>query len=231
MNPKTFIRTNLNCRLLLVVFLIPAITINAFCQNNGIETSIWYLPGITWQDSARLRLMGQFGINTPQSVNAFYLQAFVKAGRYITLNPAWLYLSYPNAGGTSIREHTIMNAMIITIPFRHLLIEDRNLIWDRFRKDLPDIHFYRNRLRVFRPFTWSAHTIKLYAFDEAWLFLNDLQFTRNRLAIGLACDIIPSFNVDIFFAREHDHTNGRTNLIFLMGTLQLSRKRIPLTTK
>lgn len=221
MNLKTFMGSNLNRRLTLLVLLIPAFTSIAFCQNNGAETSIWYLPGITWQDSAGHRLMGQFGINRPQSINAVYIQAFIKAGRYITLNPAWLYLNFPG----TMHEHTIMNAVIITIPFRHLLIEDRNLIWDRFRKNLPDLHFYRNRLRVFRPFTLAAHTIKLYAFDEVSFFLNDCQFTRNRLAAGLAYDINPSFTVDVFYAREHDRINGRSNLIFIMGTLQLSRKR------
>ncbi|HEX6431837.1 MAG TPA: DUF2490 domain-containing protein [Niastella sp.] len=169
--------------------------------------------------------MGQFGINRSQSTNSVYLQAFIKAGRYITLNPAYLYLSYPGATDFRIREHTIMNAVIITIPFKHVLIEDRNLIWNRFRKDLQTLNFYRNRLRVFRSFTGASRTIKLYAFDEVSFFLNDCQFTRNRLAVGLACDIIPSFNVDVFFAREHDERNGRTNLIFIMGTLQLVKAK------
>lgn len=226
MDAENILLTNLsNNRRLLIVFWLLVFTKNLFCQNNRAKESIWFLPGIAYHDSSRLRVIGQFGINPSQSVKAVYVQAFIKTGKNITFNPAYLYLNYPGAGDSRVHEHSIMNAAIISIPLKHFLIEDRNLIWNRFRQNQEDLHFYRNRLRVICPFKLVSRTIKLYAFDEVWLFMNDCRFTRNRLALGLAYDIIPSFNIDVFFAREHDERNGKTNLLFIMGTLQLSRNK------
>src|SRR5262249_46299669 len=127
-----------------LAFFIFILKTGSFCQ----QSNAWLLPGITYQDSSGLKFLAQYGANPQQSLRAVYLQAFIKAGKHITFNPAYFYLKYTSAGDPHLYEHTMMNAIIFTVPLKHFIIEDRNLIWNRFRKKREDLHYYRNRIRI-----------------------------------------------------------------------------------
>jgi len=191
-------------------------------QNNSTPTAIWLLPGISYQDSSRVKLLLQYCLNSRQEINAVYLQAFIKAGRNIIINPAYLYLNFP---GTKphVQEHTFMNAIIVSFPLGKMILDDRNLIWNRFRRHADDFHLYRNRLRLNYPFSWQS--FKLYAFDEVFYLFNQHSWTRNRIAFGCSMDFTSSFNADIFYAREYDSINGRMNLVFIITTFQFHKKK------
>lgn len=197
----------------------------SIAQSDRTPTASWLLPGVSYQASPNLKLLGQYGVNDDQDINAVYLQGFIKAGKHITLNPAYLYLNFSGLNGLHSHEHTMMNAAIFAFSLNKIVIDDRNLIWNRFRNNAEDLHFYRNRLRVTWPLPWQAFPAKLYIFNEGFFFFNNGQWTRNRLAAGFTCDITRWFNADIFFLREHDKYSGKRNSLFVMGTIQLTHNK------
>ena len=197
----------------------------ACAQNNGAPFAVWAFPGVSWQPSLRWKLTGQYGINPQLDMHLVYLQAFVQTGKFITLNPAWLYLN--REGALPGHEHTFMNAVIFHMPLGKLLIDDRNLLWNRFRSHAEDIHYYRNRLRLTLPLKIHAFIIKPYVFNEVFYFPDRERWSRNRIAAGIACDIAPKFNLDVSYLHEHDYYSGRINWLFIMGTFQFFRHPHP----
>jgi len=210
------------CSFLLLFLFLKLI---CFGQNNKTPTASWILPGVTYQASARLKLSAQFGVNQYQRLSAIYLQAFIKAGKNIILNPAYLSINTSISNGIQVKEHTFMNAVVFNLSLKKILIDDRNLLWNRFRVKGEDFHFYRNRLRVTIPFKLRSNAAKIYVFDEASYFINRGRWSRNRLAFGFGYDVTNWLNADVSFVRESDVFNGKLNLLFIMGTIQLSHRQ------
>lgn len=206
-------------RLLMVLLLL---TMNATAQRQNEVVDAWFLPGFTYQYSPALKLSGQLIYLTRQRVLAGYAQLFIQKNKHIAFNSAYLYL---DGGVAGTPEHTLMNGLILSIPVHKIIVDNRNLLWNRFRKDAADLHFYRSRLRATYSFVINRHAGKLYAFDEVFYLLNDGKCSRNRWSIGFGYDIVPRVNVDFAFARQKDIFNGRANLFFVMGTVQLFRSK------
>lgn len=203
------------------IYLLTALlcAATACAQNNSTPFALWAFPGVSWQPSPKWKFTGQYAINPQLDMHLVYLQAFVKTGKFITLNPAWLYLN--REGAAPGHEHTFMNAVIVHVPLGKLQIEDRNLLWNRFRSHAEDIHYYRNRLRLTLPIkVLSSFTIKPYLFNEAFYLPDRGRWSRNRIAAGVTCDITDRFNLDVSWLREQDYYSGRINWLFIMGTIQ-----------
>ncbi|WP_346316194.1 DUF2490 domain-containing protein [Chitinophaga sp. YIM B06452] len=149
-------------------------------------------------------------------MHAVYLQAYIKTGNHISFNPAYLYLGRDNP--SLLQEHTFLHGIIFSFPAGKLLIDDRNVLWNRFRGHSGDIHYYRNRLRLFLPLRY--HSIKPYVFGEAFYFFNRGRWSRKRIAGGVAGDVSERFSIDITYIHERDYYNGATHIVFIMGTWQ-----------
>ena len=209
-------------RILIVLILL--FTGNAICSQ-PVKTQVvpWYFPGVIYKANSKLELWGQLGLNHKQHIHASYLQAFIKTGKHLTLNPAYLYLNIERPNGSHFNDHTLMNSVILNFSLSKLLIDDRNMIWNRFRRHEKDIHFYRNRLR----FTWPLQTrtflFKPYLFDEVTFSFNEGRFTRNRVAAGLNCKVTRWLLLDVTWLREQDRYNGPTNLLFIMTLIHLGK--------
>ena len=218
-NPISIFRT---LDLLFICTFVPQTILHS--QNDDPPTAIWVLPGISLQNDKNFKILGQAGRNSLQGIDAIYIQSFIKAGKHITLNPAYLFLDFSTPGLRPTHEHTLLNSVIISFNMKSMTLEDRNMIWNRFRKDREDAHYYRNRFRIIQPLKWKSCEIRLYIYNEAWFFLNDFRWTRNRLSGGIAYDLVKWFTLDISFVRQHDNSSGKMTLVFLMGTFQLFYK-------
>jgi len=211
----------------LSVILCLILTVNtSFSQTNKAQVVPWFFPGVIYQANKKIEIWGQYGYNYRQGIHALYLQSFIKTGRHFIFNPAYLYLNIQGPNGTRLQEHTLMNAVICTFKINQIVIDDRNMIWNRFRLYGKDIHFYRNRLRFALPFTTHRFLIKPYLFDEVTFSFNDGRFTRNRLAVGLSCKVTKWSLLDVTWLREYDKLNGNTNLFFVTGLLELSHRKV-----
>ena len=153
-------------------------------------------------------------------MHAAYVQGFLKLNQHLALYAAYLYLQ---RGKPALEEHTFMPGIILTLPLGPFTLDDRNLYWYRIRRNNDDFHFYRNRLRLAYHYTIGAATIKPYLYAEVFYLFNRSRLTRNRIAPGFSLDIAKRFNLDISFNRELDYYNGRSNLVFVMSTVELHR--------
>jgi len=196
---------------------------NGLAQKNKTPTDTWIFPGISYQASPATRLLAQFGLNHHQHITAAYIQAFVDVSRNITLNPGYLYFRSIGHAEKIRQEHTLMNAVILHFSLNKFLIDDRNLLWNRFMEN-GGFHYYRNRLRLTWPIKAGPGLLKIYAFDELSYFFNEGIWSRNRLAVGCGYDLRRWFNLDIFFAGQNDVFNGRLNLLFVQATVQFYYK-------
>ncbi|MDI1321225.1 MAG: DUF2490 domain-containing protein [Algoriphagus sp.] len=211
-----------SCSLLL---LLTYLKVCCFAQNSKTKTASWILPSVTYQASPSVKFSAQFGINHYQRLKIFYLQTFIKSGKWIILNPSYLYINRSILNGIHIKEHTLMNSVIFNLSLNKILVDDRNVLWNRFRVEGQDFHFYRNRLRVTLPFSFKGKDAKIYVFDEASYFFNRARWSRNRIAVGVGYDVTKWLNTDISFVHEADVYNGKLNLFFITGTIQFFHKQ------
>lgn len=176
--------------------------------------SLWLFPGVNWKYSAKNSVLAQAGYNPLAHMDLLWVQAFLKVHPNITLNPGYLYLGWVTPGPV-FHEHTLTNGVIFSTPIRKWYVEDRNLLWDRFRSTGEHTNFYRNRLRVYLPPVSEHFPLKPYVFDEAFYFIDRGLWSRNRAAVG-ALYAAKHYSIDVFYAREHDHYKGDTNMLFVM---------------
>lgn len=195
-------------------------------QHAETPTAAWLLPGIGYKHSQDIQLLAQYGANKHLDAEAIYVQGFFGMSKYVIINPAYLYLDFSPRGAPQRHEHTFLNAVIFKVQLQQFTIEDRNLIWNRLRKEEEDLMYYRNRLKInWAPVKKNA-SFKLYLFDEAWYFFTDHRWSRNRIAAGAVYNITTWLQTDASFTLEHDHYNGRTNIFFIQTILQLRSKKM-----
>ncbi|HEY6902364.1 MAG TPA: DUF2490 domain-containing protein, partial [Puia sp.] len=151
---------------------------------------------------------------------------FIKVSKHVTLTPAYLYLGSYGGDRPLLREHGFLNGLILSFPHKQWVVEDRNILWNRFRLHSEDIHFYRNRFRLWLPPAGHSFVIRPYLFDEVFYFINRSRWSRNRIAAGASCDIGRNVNIDISYFQEQDHYNGSTNIVFVMGVFKFLNVKI-----
>lgn len=203
-------------RLLLCCYCC-VITLNVVSQERDLIDA-WFFAGTSYRYSPTSTLQGQLIYLSRRQAFAGYAQAFIQKGKHIIFNPGYLYLGADISG---ISEHSLINGIFFTAPIGKITIDDRNLIWNRFRKNSNDLHFYRNRLRVSCAYKIGQATGKLYVFDEIFYLFNEGKWTRNRLAAGCSHNIKKWLNLDIVFIRQKD-TGGAASIFFITGTIRLN---------
>ncbi|TWV99107.1 hypothetical protein [Chitinophaga pinensis] len=78
-------------------------------------------------------LFGELGYNRYYRAGLAYMQAYITIHKNVVLNPGYLYFIYKRPGQPYGQEHFVMPAVIFQIPVRKILIEDRNMLWNRIR--------------------------------------------------------------------------------------------------
>lgn len=181
----------------------------------------WFMTGVSYKYSAATTLQAQLIYLSRREALAIYGQALIKKGKHIILNPGYLYLA-PRATGTA--EHTLINGVIFTAQIGKLLLNNRNVIWNRFRHKQDHLHFYRNRLRLAWPVLIGRSAGKLYIFDEGFYSFNLGKWNRNRWAMGYEHSVLAFLNLDMAFMRQKDNNGAVANLFLVMCTVKLARK-------
>lgn len=181
----------------------------------------WVFPGIGWQASPSWRLTGHYGYHPWLRLHAGYVQAFYRAGKYWTLNPAYLALA-----GASRPEHTFLHGVIFSIqPGKRWLLEDRQQLWNRMRGGEGDLHFYRNRLRLFA-LPGEGQRLRPYVVGEAFYLFNRGRWSRYRTGAGLLWEVPRHISVDVSVVREKDGFSGRRFLAFVMVTVPVAQRQV-----
>ncbi|MDF2187923.1 hypothetical protein [Paraflavitalea sp. CAU 1676] len=183
-------------------------------------SAAWLMPAASWRPANNVRLVAQLGYNNYYRMGIFFPQGFITLNKHVILNPAYIYALQKRPTVPRVWEHYLMNAVIFQVKSSNLLIEDRNMIWNRWTTGIQSRHYYRNRLRINRAFkTWSA-TTKLYAYDEVFYLFNVKSVVRNRAAFGISSDLNAKWLADVTFVRQQDRYAGPLNLFFIACTWQ-----------
>lgn len=204
-----------NAFILAILLLVPS---HLYAQKQHAPVAAWLLPGASWKVSDKVNLRGELGYSDYFNAGLGYMQAYITINKYIVLNPGYIYFIYKSHGQPYRQEHFLLNAITLQLPLGQLLIDDRNMVWNRIRTDDGPLHYYRNRFRMTWSFrVWSAETT-LYGYNEAFYSFNDHYWSRNRLAIGSSHDVLKKLHLDITYIRQWDRVSGRLHLFFMMGT-------------
>jgi hypothetical protein len=206
-------------RILLIVLLL-MLQYVVYAQKRT-PTAAWWFPGVSWHASKNVRLQAQLGYNHYLRMGILYPQVFITVHKNIILNPAYIYALQKRDDAPTVQEHWLFNAIIFQVARKQLLIDDRNMLWNRFTVDAPARHYYRNRLRVAQSFKAWGTTTRLYAYDEIFYLFNDKKLSRNRVALGVSSELTSHTYVDVTYIRQWDRYAGHLNLFFITGTWQL----------
>lgn len=201
---------------ILFLFFLIANAYPLCAQTNRGNVVAWLLPGVSWQPSSKFTLLGQPGYSRYYGSGLLFIRGFITIHKNIVLNPGYMYLTDGHR-----RDHFLMNAVTGQLKFSSFLLDDRNMLWSRFGTDIEPAHYYRNRLRLIRSFQLAGRQAKLYGYNEAFLFLNNGNWTRNRFAAGTSYDMLHNVNIDITYIRQWDRTGGWLHLFFIMATWKL----------
>lgn len=190
-------------------------------QQQDDPVAVWLLPGAFLKVSKKVSLFGELGYSRYYRAGLGYMQAYITVHKNIVLNPGYMYFIYKRPGQAYRQEHFVMNAVIAQVTLGKVLIEDRNMLWNRIRTDNSPLHYYRNRFRVTWSFQLWATEAKLYGYDEGFYSFNNHSWSRNRLAAGTSYDVMRHTNIDITYIRQWDRTAGWLHLFFIMATWKI----------
>ncbi|MCF2518786.1 DUF2490 domain-containing protein [Dyadobacter sp. CY351] len=174
---------------------------------------IWLMPTLQFNvsDSAAINL--QPGWNPQQGMFFIYANSVLKVNRLLDINLGYLFLDLPERNND---ESTFMNGATLKLGSRKFMLENRNLIWNRFRTLKDSKHYDRNRARLFYHIKFDHYKISPYVVDEFWIYLNEIHLARNRVGAGVSLAVVDKLNLDFSYVRQSDRSGDKLHLFFLV---------------
>lgn len=78
-------------------------------------------------------------------------------------------------------------------------LEDRNRLERRIREGAENIWMFRNRLKLGFSIKLTELDVQPYLADEIFVYLDEGEFSRNRVSSGLSGQLMSFLNADIFY--------------------------------
>jgi hypothetical protein len=142
----------------------------------------------------------------------------LKANRFLTIIPTWLYVSQqPTATSKNIEHRLVFNATF-KFGLGKFAFTDRNLIERRLRNGRDDFTMYRNRLQIDHPASLGSFKFRVFVADEAWYDSLRNVWVRNRVSAGIIKQISRNFTAEVFYLRQNDGF-ARPGDAHVIGTL------------
>ncbi|UFH57551.1 DUF2490 domain-containing protein [Spirosoma sp. KNUC1025] len=173
--------------------------------------AIWLLSSAKYTTADSTIFGLQPGWNPQLAVGLLYVQSTVKATRWLDINLGYMFLSLP---GQENNESTLLNGITLRFRVSKLLIDNQNLIWNRFRSIHDSYHFDRNRLRIFRELTGQRVKFSPYLYEETWFYFADKTMTRNRTGLGVLVTIKSRISCDLLYTKQWDRVDGNSTVFF-----------------
>lgn len=211
-------------KLSLFLFVSLTITGNAFWHSNCFAQSpdsyaIWLLPSAKYSTADSTIFGLQPGWNPQLGVGLLYVQSTVKATRWLDINLGYMFLSLP---GQENNESTLLNGITLRFHVSKFLIDNQNLIWNRFRSIHDSYHFDRNRLRLFYELTSQRVKFSPYVYEETWFYFTDRTITRNRTGLGALVTIKSRVSFDLLYTKQWDRVDGNSAIFFVRSAVLLN---------
>jgi uncharacterized protein DUF2490 len=125
-----------------------------------------------------------------------------KVGKYLTLTPAYLYITTQPTATRKAYENRLNFAATVRFPLNKFTITDRNLFERRLRHPGGDSTRYRNRLQVDHPLYFKG--LKWAIADEIFYDWSFNAWVRNRFTIGLEKTFNKQVTGAVYYLRQND---------------------------
>lgn len=206
---------------LFIGFILFTLTQRLKAQDiDGVHS--FMVAGVSMDIPKNNKLLLYGGYSPTDNIKAFVALPNFKVHKYITLTPGYTYVNIQPENGPSVVENQILAMATVAIPVAtNWTIADRNMYFHRFRKDLDDQSFYRNRLGVIHKAKLFKKVVSVFLYDEVFLSLDQVQFTRNRAIVGGDIKLLPWLTTQLMYMYQSDKTSGNRNLGWLILTVPL----------
>jgi hypothetical protein len=200
----------------------------AKAQSKPTPTATWFMPGVSYQWTPRLRLLDQGGINPSQHSQFNFAQGFYDLNRHFTLYGGYFFY---HASDNGYEENDGFIGAIYNFRVGKFVADDRNVLNLIFPDQGMQKNYYRNRIRVGYPMTLVSRMAKVYVFDEGYYLFDEHRFSRNRAAAGISYKLSKLLTTDLSYWRQSDHYSGSINYFFVQLTVNLFRHPVTQSSK
>lgn len=207
----------------LLVALIPFVFTTDQTQAQDIDgVSSFVVAGVSMNIPKSNKLLLYTGVSPTDNIRALLVLPNFKVLKYVTLTPGYTYVNVDTDQGGRIEEHQFLGMATLTIPLaKNWTITDRNMYFYRFRSEMNDLSFYRNRLGIIHKTQLFKKSGSLFLHNEVYMNLNSGAFTRNRVVLGADLKLFKWLTPQIMGMYQSDKATGNRILAWLVFTIPL----------
>lgn len=111
--------------------------------------SSFLVSGISMNIPKKNKLLLYTGFSPTDNVKALLVMPNFWVNKYLTLTPGYTHVNVGLDNGSTLVENQLQAMATLSFPIaKNWTIADRNTYFHRFRNDLDDLSFYRNRLGI-----------------------------------------------------------------------------------
>ena len=208
---------------MILILFIPFVFVAGQSEAQDIDgVSSFAVAGVSMNIPKSNKLLIYSGLSPTDHVKAILVLPNFRVHKYITLTPGYTYVNVDPDQGGRIEEHQFLGMATLAIPFaKNWIIADRNMYFHRFRADMHDLSFYRNRLGVIHKTEVFKKQASIFLHDEVYLSLDNGQFTRNRVILGGDIKLLKWFTPQVMLMYQSDKATGDKILAWLVFTVPL----------
>jgi hypothetical protein len=206
---------------LLPALLFTSSLINAQSVQGDVE-GLW-TAGVSMNISDKTKLFAVGARDNKLNANAAMIMGMTRLNKNISLSPAYAFVDTPPVNGFRYQEHSIFGSVTLSLPIKNFVLDDRNMIQQRLRRNLSDLAFYRNRLR----FTYSTiiqkKPFRLFAYDEVYYNATGGIWDRNRWSGGAAIFLFGFLYCECAYVRETNKNSRDRELLNISFLVTLEK--------
>ncbi len=149
-----------------------------------------------------------------------------KLNSWLTVTPAYTYVDQQPYAGRRVSQHRLVFNLTGKLKLGEFTFTDRNVIERRMIVANRDYTVYRNRLQIDHPAHLGEFKFKPFIYDEVrystqTVGTHELDWYRNRLAIGISKQISQHLTTDFFYLRQNDGISRPGNINALGTTFRI----------
>jgi hypothetical protein len=154
----------------------------------------------------------RFGGNVSQLIDERVgVSCNIKANRFLTLTPTWLYIAQQPVARLKSYENRLNFAAMVTVPLGKLLLSNRHQFERRLLHSRSDTTRYRNRVQIERPLIWGEVKFQPYASYEIFYDRGAHAWTRHRFIAGVSQPLSKHLTADVYYVHQQDGFVSRGN--------------------
>ena len=225
MNKNVNIKTNLKVKLLRKPFVTLLFLFLVFLKMkaqdiDGVHS--FFVGGVSADIPKNNKLLLYGGFSPTDNIKAFVALPNFKVHKYLTLTPGYTFVNIKPDNSPSLYEHQILAIATVAVPVsKKWSIAARNMYFHRFRQDVGDLSFYRNRLGIIHHTELFKKKVNLSLHDEIYLSLDNGQLSRNRVVLMGDIKLFKWLTPQVMYMYQSDKASGSRHLGWLILTVPL----------